>query len=424
VSDETHGSRSASRSLPDAANLEWLRKHAKQLLRELRRREPKATLADAQLAVANEHGFSSWRSLKAHLDSRTVSGQCFAAARDGDVAALVTLLDRHPGQLRSRDAPYEWSLLHHAAHRGHLGVVDLLLERGLDVNTREKGDNTTAMHWAAAAGHLAVVRRLAAAGGDVVGRGDDHQLEVIGWASCWDGGDDDAHRAIVDFLLRSGARHHIFSAIATNRSDEVRRIVAADGTALARRMSRNESHQLPLQFAIRRNRPEMVELLLELGADPEALDGDGMSAVVYAAGPGVTRRVIELLAPRVDHVFPALVTGDHARAERLWSRDGAGKTNALHLSAKRGDEAAVEWLLERGADANALWNHWDAEVTPLHMAAWGGSEAVVRALLRAGADPTTRDSKHDSDALGWAEHFGQVDVVGVLKGRAVPKTME
>ena len=42
------------------------------------------------------------------------------------------------------------------------------------------------MHWAAANGHLGVVRRLVDAGGDVVGRGDDHALEVIGWATCWD----------------------------------------------------------------------------------------------------------------------------------------------------------------------------------------------------------------------------------------------
>ena len=54
-------------------------------------------------------------------------------------------------------------------------AVDLLLARGLDVNTRERGDNTYAMHWAAAAGHLDVVRRLAEAGGDVIGHGDDHR---------------------------------------------------------------------------------------------------------------------------------------------------------------------------------------------------------------------------------------------------------
>jgi len=128
----------------------------------------------------------------------TLDNQLFDAARNGDVASLTTLLDAYPDKLHARARPYEWTLLHAAAHNGHLSAVDLLLTRGLDVNTREKGDNTYAMHWAAAGGHVEVVRRLADAGGDVVGHGDDHELEVIGWATCWEGCGDAAHRAVVD----------------------------------------------------------------------------------------------------------------------------------------------------------------------------------------------------------------------------------
>src|SRR5512146_463158 len=109
----------------------------------------------------------------------------FDAARAGDVATLAALLDGDPGLLHARAEPYAWTLLHTAAHHGQLAAVELLLARGLDPNVRERGDNTYAMHWAAAGGHLEVVRRLADAGGDVVGHGDDHQLEVVGWASCW-----------------------------------------------------------------------------------------------------------------------------------------------------------------------------------------------------------------------------------------------
>ena len=48
------------------------------------------------------------------------------------------------------------------------------------------------------------------------------------------------------------------------------------------------------------------------------------------------------------------------------------KGGALHLLSKRGDATAVKWLLEHGADPNALWSHWDADVTPLHLAAAQG----------------------------------------------------
>lgn len=75
-------------------------------------------------------------------------------------------------------------------------------------------------------------------------------------------------------------------------------------------------------------------------------------------------------------------------------------------------------MIGHGLDPNTLWAHWDAEVTPLHLAASRGHANVVRLLLAAGADPSLRDSKHDGDALGWAELFEQRDVVQLLAARA------
>jgi ankyrin repeat protein len=436
MADETTGSAHASRSLPDAPNLDWLRKQAKRRLGELRRTSPDAQLSDAQFDLARQYGFPSWRALKAHVDSLTIDGQLVEAAKTGDVEILTRLLDAHPGQLHLRAKPYETSLLHFAAQHGRLAAVDLLLKRGLDANTREKGDNTYAMHWAAAGGHVDVVRRLADAGGDVVGHGDDHEIEVIGWASCWDGCDDDAHRAVVDLLVSRGARHHIFSAISMNLADEVRRIVAADPSALNKRQSRNENHRTPLHFAVARNRPEMVALLLELGADPLAVDGSGQPVAAYATSPDIDRRVMEkiramtaaeLTSADRGHRQPrggpmdllALVAlGDMDTAEQML-RENAGLIapagGVLHLMAKRGDLRAVKWLLEHGADPGARWAHWDSDVTPLHLAVLGGHADVVRVLVDAGADPAIRDTKHDSDAIGWAEFFGRPEIVEILR---------
>lgn len=436
MAERTPRSASATRTLPDAPDLDWLRKQVKRHLGELRRHDPDARLADAQLELARSYGFPSWRALKAHVDSLTVDGRLFALVREGEVGELRALLDAHPDRLLAREKPYGWTLLHAAAQKGRLGVVDLLLARGIDANVKEQGDDSYAMHWAAAGGHLDVVRRLADAGGDVVGAGDDHELEVIGWASAWDGCDDDAHRAVAAFLVSRGARHHIFSAIAHALPDEVRRIVAADPSALQKRMSRFENGQTPLQFAVRRNLPAMIALLLELGADPFALDAHGQPVMAYASSTDVDRPVMEAIRRRtiaepgsrhadgMPRAMAALVAclalGDRGTAERLVRDEprllaGSG---ALHLLAKRGDVHAVRWLLERGADPNARWMHWDAEVTALHLTAFCGSVEVARLLLAAGADPTILDSKHGSDALGWAEHFGRVELRRVLEKSA------
>lgn len=370
-------------------------------------------------------------------DSDAVDQRLFDAARSGDVATLTTLLDAHPDKLGAREKPYDMTLLHLGAR--YLPAVNLLLERGIDPNVRDQGDNTYPMHWAAAAGALDAVRRLADAGGDVVGHGDDHALDVIGWATCWYGCDDVAHRAVADFLVSRGATHHIFSAIASELPDEVRRIVAENPATLGQRMSRNEDNQLPLQFATRMNHPAMVELLIELGADPLGVDASGMTVAAYATHPDIDRpamrRVLEIARAELDSagrghraadmrpidLIAALSLGEWALGERMVRENpaliGRNEAGTLHIMAKRGDVAAVEWLLAHGANPNALWSHWDAALTPLHLAVLGDHEPIVRLLLDAGADPTIRDSKHDADALGWASFFEKAPIVRLLEER-------
>lgn len=413
--------------------MEWLRKQAKRRLKVLRDSQVPATLAQAQFDLAKDYGFSSWRELKAHVESLTIDGRLIAAAKNGDAETLAALLDAHPEKLHLRGGEFEWTLLHDGVR--HPAVVDLLLMRGIDVNARERGDNTCAMHWAAAEGNLAVVRRLADAGGDVIGDGDDHQAGVIGWATCWPGAQDDAHRAVAAFLTTRGARHHIFSAVALGLADDVRRIVKDDPSALAHRQSRNEHNRTALQFAVAMNLPQMVALLLDLGADPLADDGAGMPTAAYATTPGadalVMRRIHDMTAAEVVSAdrghrlargtaldLLALAVADWGAAGQLLEANAAlidPRGGVLHLLAKRGDLAAVRWLLAHGADPNARWAHWDSDVTPLHLAILANHPDVVRTLLEAGADPRIQDSKHESDARGWADFFERREIAPLLR---------
>jgi hypothetical protein len=56
-------------ALPANPDVEWLKKAAKKRLAVLRATKSDARLHEAQLAVANDHGFKSWRALKAHVDT-------------------------------------------------------------------------------------------------------------------------------------------------------------------------------------------------------------------------------------------------------------------------------------------------------------------------------------------------------------------
>jgi len=58
-----------SHSLPSVPNLGYLKKHAKDVLRVARHRNPRCRLTDAQHALARGYGFRSWPDLKVHVES-------------------------------------------------------------------------------------------------------------------------------------------------------------------------------------------------------------------------------------------------------------------------------------------------------------------------------------------------------------------
>lgn len=275
--------------LPERASLEYLKKLSKERLQKLRKANSKAKLSSAQLAIAREYGFTSWRALKAEVEQRQTQNitAFFAACAKGDIESLRRLLTNDSDLVHTSQplAHFKgWTGLHEAARQGHLEAVRLLLQHGASPNVRESGDNTYPLHWAAAHRHLEIVRALLDAGGDVHGFGDLHEFDVIGWATYFHatGADADGKPDVIPLLLERGAHHHIFSAIIVGDLDLVRKVVEENPKALDRRMSRFEQELTPLHFAIDRKRYDILDLLISLGADLEAKDKNGLTALEAA----------------------------------------------------------------------------------------------------------------------------------------------
>lgn len=475
--------------LPARANLEHLRNEAKQRLKELRAQDPAARLADAQLAVARDYGFASWRRLKAALDEQS-RARAFAAAYAGDVdevrraldagfnagetdatgrtvyqiaktvghadlerfmrihqerderpddlkravraihaaAAdgradeLQRLLDAQPELIDAPGASWEQrTALHQAAWKNRLECVRLLLERGAKVGIRDFGDNAYALHFAAAEADLGIVAMLVEAGSDVIGDGDDHQLGVLGWATCLERVRED----VADYLLRAGARLNIWSAIALNRGDALRAFVASAPSILSARMSRSEHGRGPLHHAAAMNRPAMVRLLLELGADVHTTDDVARTALTVAAQTKADPSVHVLLqdaGAKLD-LLAALTLGRYDVAQTMLADDPArigadGRdTVALHLLVAQRHVDGIRWLLAHGVDVNAKRTVWDCNATALHLATEHGATDLVRLLLEAAADPGIRDGKYEGTALDWAEFCGWPEIAELLRGR-------
>lgn len=368
--------------LPARASLEYLKKLAKDRLKMLRQTEPHAKLATALLEVARDHGFPSWRALKAEVERRNANdiARFVDACGTGDVDAVRAMLsgDRNLARAVHPNRPHGgWTALHEAAKRGRADVVRVLLAHGADPNAREAGDNTYPVHWAAAAGDLDVVRALLDAGGDVHGAGDVHALDVIGWATFHVPADasprqvDGSRNDVVALLLARGARHHIFSAMCVGDLDLIRRLVEQNPELLDRRLSRFEHGLTPLHFAMSRKRYDLLDLLIELGADLESVDGAGQTALEVAMlrGDAEAMRRLQAAGARQPPASPAAhVTANMAAL-------GASVSKGVPMIYVPDVRRALEWYASIGFTEIARYE--DDGVVNFGMVAFGKAEVML-----------------------------------------------
>ncbi len=361
-------------SLPARPSLEWLRRSAKDRLAEIRKTRPRAKLAEAQLAVACEYGFSSWRALKAHVDSLLVVG--VPALGEAGVARFLEIVGvgrldavrarlSHEPRLVNAVGPHPfWAgfpqPLHVAIETTRRPMVHLLLEHGADVD----GANDRYDHWSPLM--LAIHR-----------------------------GCDD----IRDELVARGARVRLVEALMLADDARIEVMLERDGLP---EVTPNAGSIVA--FA---RTPVAIDRLLAVGAPVDLADRWGSKPVdaLSRLGPrGVS--LVRHLVSRGTAADPAAYArlGDLDVLERLVAADPAVATldSVIMAAVDFRHHAIVDWLLDRGANPNAR-SGATSRHTALHAAAWNGDLRMVRILLDAGADRTLRDDQYDATPDGWAE---------------------
>ena len=138
-----------------------------------------------------------------------------------------------------------------------------------------------------------------------------------------------------------------------------------------------------------------VDALLQQGTDVNRAQGDGMTALHWAAEHGDQDLTARLL--------------------KAGANPGAGtrigQHTPLHLAAKAGHASVLRLLVNAKADVSALTTTGAA---PLHFAAASGSSEAVTILLDAGADVNVREPQWGQTPLMFAAASGRTEVVKAL----------
>ncbi len=362
-----------SDALPARPNLEWLRKTAKQQLRELRSRDPAAKLADAQLSLARKHGFSSWRALKAHVDSLICASPTLDDERvatflrdvgGGRIDAIKAALTESPEIVNAVGPHPFWGgrpqALHVSIETRRRDVFDLLLDAGADVN----GNNALYDHWSP----LMLTY--------------DREREDMR-----------------DALLKRGARAGVVEALMAGDDEAVRRMLRRGRAALPP----DPNGGSILSFA---RTPYAIDRLLELGAQRDVKDRWQTTPIEAMSRLGARGQpLVEHLLSRGIAAPPEVYArmGDRASIERLLTADPAliRADDLIIAAVDFGHHDLVQWLLDKGANPSARWS-LGSQGTALHSAAWNGDLRMVQLLVAAGADLNALDHEHKNTAEGFA----------------------
>jgi ankyrin repeat protein len=372
-------------------------------------------LHDAQLVLARSYGFDSWPKLKAYVNGANVR-RLADAVRGGDATQVRAMLKSRPELVHMDMAPNdEHRALHYAVLHRAPEMVRLLMEHGADAR---KGiyphrDATSALTIATERGYdeiVAIIReaeqRRAAAGSGLN-------------------------------TVAAPAPDKLFDAI--SRGDNAAAIAMLEAEPAAMH-SCNRDGWTPLQVAAESLNEQLVEWLLQRGADVNRRGPGGRTALNLAAGLKTVRE------PRHDAEQFALVAGmlrRHGAPLTARSAVALGETEwiralpkpieddgLLTIAVKHDRPQMLALLLELGLDPDERMRveGLDEAVfswgTPLWHCAGRGKHAMAEILLTHGADPNGRVYASGSPVF---QAYGQRDwkMVELLErygGAAEPTT--
>jgi ankyrin repeat protein len=278
-------------ALPARPSLEFLKKLAKQQVAARRRQGRITSLASTQLTLARKYGFPSWRKLKAHVELLERAAAAVEAISSGDTKTLKRLL-RQNSNLANARVDDKRTLLHVATDwPGHFPnnteTIAELIASGADVNAEFAGRHSeTPLHWAASSDDVGVIDVLLNHGANIEARG-----SVIGGGTPMSDAVAFGQWQAARRLVQRGARTTLWQAAALGLMDRV------DGYFTAVPPPTPDEITNAFWCACHGGQRTAAEYLLGRGADLNWIGYDGLTPLDAAIRSGASE-LVEWLSSR------------------------------------------------------------------------------------------------------------------------------
>jgi ankyrin repeat protein len=354
---------------------------------------------DDPIEIALDRGYTELERLLTHtLDTKfnaSPQGEPVALAlREHDLNQTRELLDAQPALVGKGDKRSNQPI-HWATMTRQLDAIDELLRRGAAINA-QRMDGARPIHLT---------------NGDYFYRG--WRDVPRNWPV--------TPAQVMAHLKAHGAFIDLPTACHTGDIDRMRELLRQD-PSLANNIGEHEGYYLgagaPLSNAAAVGRMDIVQLLLDHGADPNlpeeqyAPKGKALYAAVYHGHYEVAKLLLERGAfPNP----PVESSGDALWVSREWRPDKRMEQLLLSYGATPTQERQEE-------DWPTRAHNW-LRISPLHEAARKGDVREAEKLLESGADLTARDEHLRSTPLAWAAKYGQLEMVKLLLRRGAPKNL-
>ena len=353
-----------------------------------------------------------------------VRSPLLVASISGELTTVKMLVEAG-ADVRATDAKRNTCLIF-AAHHGHTDTVRYLVSLPeVDLNHQES-TNCTALHVAVQVKHADVVEVLINAGADIETKNDEVRSPLL-VASI------SGELTTVKMLVKAGADVRatdderntcLILAAYFGHTDTVRYLVTLPEVDLNHQESTNCT---ALHFAVQEKHADVVEVLIDAGADIETKNDEGRSPLLVASISGELTTVKMLIKAGADvratdaERDTCLIFAAHhghtdtvrylvALPEVDLNHQDSTNCTALHVAVQVKHADVVEVLIDAGAD---IETKNDEGGSPLHMPSLLGALTTVTKLVKAGADVRATDDERNT-CLILAAYFGHTDTVRYL----------